>query len=316
MITPVSCSPPRRFASANFLDARVVFETVVTRLAQKPATVAKAKPLYAFFHDFEARYGELTQIIKLEKRMSDLFPNDPSLATFSKRYTEGGFDPTAIRPIISPAKQMKPKTIPTIQTTVVGPQTPQLPTSTPPKRPLPTDDVDSEADRPRKLPRAESPYKPAVPQPMVKTNSQQKHTPIHVARPPAPQAIYPLPPLPRDISYLLSIIPKPESYTATKFDPKELVRLIRETNIPNHISQLPQNGAGRGIQVHAPPAPNQHVPPPHLAGPPPPYQQHGSVPPMQQRPGLPPMPHVQHMPPVAYPPYPQQQPSKSRHVSG
>jgi len=69
-------------------DARVVFETVVNKLGRKPETVARAKPLYAFFHDFESRYGELSQITKLEKRMSDLFPS------YSRGLTQPRFDPS------------------------------------------------------------------------------------------------------------------------------------------------------------------------------------------------------------------------------
>jgi len=49
----------------NLPDARVTFETVVSRLTQKPELVSKAKPLYAFFHKYESQYGELSQISKL-----------------------------------------------------------------------------------------------------------------------------------------------------------------------------------------------------------------------------------------------------------
>lgn len=60
-------------------DARAVFETAVNRMAQKQDTLPGAKPLYVLFHDYEARYGELSQITKLERRMSELFPEDPQL---------------------------------------------------------------------------------------------------------------------------------------------------------------------------------------------------------------------------------------------
>ncbi|KAG8529182.1 uncharacterized protein KY384_005817 [Bacidia gigantensis] len=292
-------------ANNDHTNARVVFETVVTRLAHKPETTAKAKPLYAFFHDFESRYGELSQIVKLEKRMSDLFPEDPSLALFSKRFSDDGFDPTAIRPIISPAKQTKPKFLPTIQAIAPEAQFIQVSTNSP-KRPLPLDESDNESDRPRKAMRGgASPLKPAPAQPMIKQNSQQSHQqiPLQSVRPPLPQS-YAIPPLPRDITYLLSIIPKAETYTATKFNPAGLVRLIRETHVPTHISQLPPQAARGVTGASHPPPPPQHIPPPQtpqLQGPPPPYVQPGSVPPMQQRPGLPPMPQV---PPVGYPPYP------------
>ena len=291
---------------ANIIpDARVVFETVVTRLAQEPE---KTKPLYAYFHDFESRYGELAQITKLEKRMSDLFPEDPALVLFSKRFTSDGFDPTAIRPIISPAKQTLPRIIPSIQGVPSAAPTPQIKAAASPKRPLPFDEPD-EAAPPMKIIRTESPYKSASAQPMVKQNSKQQMTPAPPLRQPMQQTSYALPPLPRDINFLLSIIPRAETYAQTKFDSKELVRLIRETYVPNHISQLPQNGPARAMQVAAPPPPTQHIPPPHLQGlPPPGYPHPGVVPPMQQRAGLPPMPQVQHMQAMGYPPYGQQPP--------
>jgi len=65
--------------------------------------VAKAKPLYIYFYKYELQYGELSQISKLEKRMAELFPEDPKLSQFALRYSGEGFNSTAIRPIISPA---------------------------------------------------------------------------------------------------------------------------------------------------------------------------------------------------------------------
>ncbi|KAL9128364.1 MAG: hypothetical protein Q9217_002943 [Psora testacea] len=283
-------------ANNDHTNARVVFETVVTRLSQKPETVAKAKPLYAFFHDFESRYGELAQVVKLEKRMSDLFPEDSSLLLFSKRFVDDGFDPTAIRPIISPAKQTRHNPVHSKETTALIDQALPLQSVSSPKRPLPLDDSDNDADRPRKIVRGESPLKGAPSQRMVQQNSQQPPPP-QFSRPPMPQPYLP-PPLPRDVTFLLSIIPKAETYHATRFEPKELVRLIRETNIPTHISQLPPQPAGRGMSLPGPPPQQaQHMPLPHVQGPSTPYAQHGPPPPMQQRPGMPPMPQ---MPPMGY----------------
>ena len=223
--------------------------------------------------------------------MRDLFPEDPSLILFSKRFVDDGFDPTAIRPIISPAKQTRPKPASSIEATAPTEQVPVPQNVNSPKRPLPLDDSDNDADRPRKFVRGESPLKGAAGQRMVQQNSQQPPLP-QIPRPPMPQPFLP-PPLPRDVTFLLSIIPKAETYHATKFEPKELVRLIRETNIPTHISQLPQQAAGRGMSLPGPPAPQaQHMPPPPVQGPPVPYGQHGPTPTMQQRPGLPPMPQI------------------------
>ncbi|KAI4194992.1 MAG: hypothetical protein LQ350_007448 [Teloschistes chrysophthalmus] len=55
-MSPQSCS------KINEIHARVAFETVVNKLTAKPETLPKAKPLYAFFHDFESKYGGLAQI--------------------------------------------------------------------------------------------------------------------------------------------------------------------------------------------------------------------------------------------------------------
>ena len=244
-------------------DARVVFETAVTKLAQKPETVSKAKPLYAFFHDFESRYGELTQIVKLEKRMSDLFPEDPALTLFSRRFAQQGFDPTVIRPIISPASQAKPKTIPSIkaeaEAVIDSPQQRINEIINSPKRPLPADD-DDDSPRPRKAARPESPLKGAA----GRRLDQQKRN----RQPEMPQFTQPVPqpppppPLPRDVMFLLSIIPKAETYHATKFSAEQLVKLLRETNIPTSMAQIPPPPGARGPPPSQPIPSYQHMPPP------------------------------------------------------
>lgn len=252
-------------SSANpAADARVVFETAVTKLALKPETVSKAKPLYAFFHDFESRYGELTQIVKLEKRMSDLFPEDPALTLFSRRFAQQGFDPTVIRPIISPATQAKPKTITSIKAEAEGvPDSPQQRINeiiNSPKRPLPTDD-DDDSPRPRKVARPESPLKGAAGRRLdqQKRNRQPQELPQFnppVTHPPPP------PPLPRDVMFLLSIIPKAETYHATKFSAEQLVKLLRETNIPTSMAQAPPLPGARGLPQNQPMPAYQQMPPP------------------------------------------------------
>lgn len=205
--------------------------------------------------------------------MRDLFPEDHALSLFSRRFNDQGFDPTAIRPIISPATQTRPKVIPSIETTFAGQNAVPLHNTNSPKRPLPLDESDNEAGRPRKLPRGESPLKGAA----GRRLDQQKRN----RQPIEPSQVMPLPlpppPLPRDVMFLLSIIPKAETYHATRFSPEEIVRLIRETSIPTNIAQLPPLPAGRG-----PPPLQQLVPP----------VQH--TPPVQQRPQMPPMPYGQY----------------------
>lgn len=244
--------------------------------------IPKAKPLYAYFHDFESRYGELSQILKLEKRMRDLFPEDPALRLFSHRFVEQGFDPTAVRPILSPS-QSQPKLIPSIETTYHQGDVQQTQNGNPPKRPLPVEDGDNDLGRPKKTLRGESPLKGAA----GRRLDQQKRSQMPVEPPsftPHPHPLPP-PPLPRDIVFLLSIIPKAETYQATKFKPAELVRLIRETNVPTNISQLPQHAGQRGPL--GPPGPSMA---PHISTP----VHHASPTPVQQRPPMPPMPPVQY----------------------
>ena len=210
--------------------------------------------------------------------MRDLFPEDPALALFSRRFQEQGFDPTIIRPIVSPSTQARAKVISSIETS----GRPQSPPSRlnivvdSPKRPLPLDDSDTEG-RPQKLPRNArdvSPLKGAAGrrldqqkrtrQPLDTPQlNQQNHTPM----PPIPA------PLPRDVMFLLGIIPKAETYHATKFDAGAMVRLIRDTDLRK-----------------ATPQPLQ----PPVRGPPPFQQAPQPFQPMAQAPPMPPMPHGQY----------------------
>ncbi|KAI9799008.1 MAG: hypothetical protein M1825_004904 [Sarcosagium campestre] len=215
-------------------NARAVFETTVSKLAQKPETRSKAKPIYAFFHEYEAHYGELSQIRKLEKRMNDLFPEDPQLSRFSRRFTAEDFDPTAVRPIISPNTQTRPKAFKSIEQ---SPPTQETPPATytratnSPKRTLPSDDNDLANSRPRKMARGESPLKGAA----GRRLDQQKRSQLGQGQGiPGSWASQPPPPplLPRDVLFLLSIIPSADTYHATRFNAEALVRILRETNLP------------------------------------------------------------------------------------
>lgn len=193
--------------------------------------------------------------------MSDLFPEDPALSLFSRRYAEQDFDPTVIRPIISPATQAKPKTIPTIKADEPIPDSPQERINqiiNSPKRPLHQEEDDN--DRPRKVARPESPLKGAAGRRLdqQKRNRQPQEMPQFNHPMPQPP---PPPPLPRDVMFLLSIIPKAETYHATKFSAEQIVRLLRETNIPNSLAQVPPPLGARGPPPSQPPPPFQQMPP-------------------------------------------------------
>lgn len=274
-------------AKNDITNARAVFKTTVSRLAQKPETLSKAKPIYSFFHEYESHYGELSQIQELEKRMSELFPEDPQLSHFSHRYSKPSFDPTAIRPIISPLTQARPKPPPGMeqptqvpQPTAPAPQQQAPVTSVPPsvidsprpppvqardspKRPFVPDDSDNDsAVQPRKIARGESPLKGAAGRRLAAqqgrnigrdgANSAQAGAPGS-----QPQT------LPRDVNFLLSIIPPAHTYNSARFIPERVIDVLRGVQLPQtwppqhridplrHISsggppmgQMPMNGPG------------------------------------------------------------------------
>ncbi|KAH7055493.1 hypothetical protein B0J12DRAFT_775839 [Macrophomina phaseolina] len=251
-------------AKNDITNARAVFKTTVSRLAQKPETLSRAKPIYAFFHEYESHYGELSQIQELEKRMAELFPEDPQLSHFSKRYSKPTFDPTAIRPIISPLTQARPKPrqawnnrrrslISSVPPSIVdSPRPPPVQARDSPKRPRAT----------TQDPRGESPLKGAAGRRLAAqqgrnlgrdgANSTQMGGP---AAQPAP--------LPRDITFLLGIIPGAHTYNSARFIPERVVDVLRHVQLPQtwppqhridplrHIpsagqlmGQLPMNGPG------------------------------------------------------------------------
>ncbi|KUJ10730.1 Suf-domain-containing protein [Mollisia scopiformis] len=262
-------------------NARVTFEQVVNRLTQKPELLPKAKPLYAYFHKYESQYGELSQISKLEQRMAEVFPEDPKLLRFASRYNSEGFDPTAVRLIISPSTQMRPKTL--MQSIEGQPSMPHSPVYMPeasrsprpvpmplhatnsPKRPFPVEELENELNPPRKLARGASPLKGAA----GRRLDQQKRlqgTPGH-----APPFV-----VPRDITFLLNIIPPASTYNSTKFKPDAIVRLLRETIVPDfktwklardQSEPPPQRYDGRRSQNQAPgPSPTQNYQPLQYGG--------------------------------------------------
>ena len=229
-------------------NARAVFETVVGKLTAKPENVHRAKPLFVFFHDYESQFGELAQIIKMEQRMATLFPEDPQLHRFSQRFAGPTFDPTTVRPIISPRTQMRPvmpvmpSVVPSTEDSLPAPPPPLLPEhqrlaspslpnpphltnflphTSSPKRPL--EDATEEPAQPRKLARGESPLKGAAGRRLdaARRNlATSTNTPVGGAAP-APA------PLPRGINFLLGIIPGAHTYHETRFKPDAMVAMLR-----------------------------------------------------------------------------------------
>ncbi|KAF1843982.1 Suf-domain-containing protein [Cucurbitaria berberidis CBS 394.84] len=217
-------------------NARAVFETVVGKLTAKPENIHRAKSLFVFFHEYESQFGELTQITKLEQRMTTLFPEDPQLYRFSQRFAGPTFDPTTVRPIISPRTQMKP-VMPSIMSSVEEPMPaipPQireeqqrlvspgltnsphlgnlLPVGQSPKRPL--EDADDSA-QPRKLARGESPLKGAAGR---RLDAARRNMATGGSAPVG---------LPQGVNFLLGIIPPAHTYRETRFKAEGLVNLLR-----------------------------------------------------------------------------------------
>ncbi|OJD13844.1 hypothetical protein AJ78_05740 [Emergomyces pasteurianus Ep9510] len=272
----------------DITNARAVFETSVRRLAANPNNTSKAKPIFAFMHEHESRYGDMVQILNLEARMRELFPEDPALKQFPHRFSTPTFDPTTFQPILSPS-QTKPKlsSIPMeeMQSRQDSPSARYLgvpgvaPASAPapktttqsPKRAFTLEEFDEDSsNRPRKFMRAESPLKGAAGR---RLNQQKQQIQQQVVNGSGGGGVggggtggmgggygggggqgnkQPIPvPLPREIMFLLSIIPGASTYDATKFSPEKMVALLRQLDIPTSVGQLrppaPPHGVGGGM---------------------------------------------------------------------
>ena len=262
------------FDIQDVTNARAVFETTVKRLlAHDDAEhVSKAKPLFAFMHNYESKFGELAQVQSLEERMKKHFPEDPTLKLFSSRYSTPLFETMSVHPVISP-QQVRPLqsvVLPSVEASAGFVNSPiqkviDAITTNSPKRPFPDDFEDGGG--PRKLARGESPLKGAAGRRM---NQQQQQRQVNL---PAALPSFPLvpPPLPAAVAYVLSILPKASSYVETRFDPVKMMELIRDVHLPAP-SALPAQAPQQPPQPPAgwpqypphppPPMPPQGFPPP------------------------------------------------------
>lgn len=227
-----------------YLDARLVFSKTVQAFKQKaesnPALLSKLRPLYAYFHSYEAKYGELAQIKELEKQMAELFSQDPTLTQFAARFASDRFNPITAPIIISPAAQMRPNLMQSVEQVPMSNQdSPQpmtqvdrsprpqyLQTVDSPKRPFPADDQD-EYNPPRKMARGVSPLKGAAGRRLdQQRRAQHGQAASTYSSTPAP--------LPRDLTFLLGLIPAAETFNAQRFNPEGIVRLLGRTNVPDY----------------------------------------------------------------------------------
>lgn len=224
----------------------------VRKLASNPANVHKAKPIFAFLHEYESRYGDLTQVVSLESRMRELYPDDPTLEQFAHRFSTPNFDPTAVRPIISPSQTRPKAAFPREQLEsrhdTPSPKYPDVSATNSPKRPF--DELDDDLNRPRKFMRGESPLKSVQSRRLDQQKRPQQINGGQTAAQYRPQGSPA--PLPRDIVYLLSVIPPASAYTAGRFSPEKLADLLRRIELPASISQIPLPPSVRGLGTGQP----------------------------------------------------------------
>jgi len=98
------------------------------------------------------------------------------------------------------------------------------------------DESDNETLPPRKLARGESPLKGAAGR---RLDAAKRNLAAGAAGTPVSAPVIPLP---REVMFLLSIIPPAHTYTAATFSPSKLVDLLRSVDLGR--AQIQQGGAG------------------------------------------------------------------------
>ncbi|KAI5917413.1 hypothetical protein F4810DRAFT_46450 [Camillea tinctor] len=259
-------------ARRDFTNARVVFSQTVKRFKEKQELLPKLKPLFAYFHGYEARFGELAQVKDLEKQMTELFPEESNVAHFSARFSTERFNPVTARVIISPAQQMRPKNVmqsverpsPSVRSSPQpvpqverSPRPQFLPLNTnSPKRPFQADDQD-DYNPPRKLARGNSPLKGAAGRRLDQQRRAQH------GQGTSTQAITPAP-IARDITFLLGLMPPAEAFNAHRFSPNGIVQLLRDTTVPDFAEW--KNRSESMSRVHNRQASSSEYPPYSFSG--------------------------------------------------
>ena len=253
-------------------NARAVFETTVKRLLghEDVEHTAKAKPLFAFLHNYESKYGELAQVQALEDRMKKHFPEDPALKLFSSRYSTPIFDGMNVHPVVSARQVQLPENgvMPSTEAPIDVMNSPiqrvmDANTTNSPKRPFPDEFEDG---GPRKMARGESPLKGAAGRRMNQQQQQRQGNPLAglPSFPPVPDA------LPPAVAYILSILPRASTYVDTRFDSIKMMELIRDVHLPapstvpaqTHQPPVPQPQPGWPPYPQHPPLPQGFPPPP------------------------------------------------------
>lgn len=241
----------------DIANAKAVFETSITKIEKndnftREQKQAKCRPLLSYMHTWESDYGDLVDIQRIEKRMADLYPQEPEILRFVDRFALPSFDgvktplaisPVQIRPKASGVAENMAQPFPGVEEIKHSPQPGQImlgphgPYVASPKRPL----EDSDDGTPnRKFLRTESPLKGAAGRRIANAAGAATTaigavggvgggfvTKSYVPGQPNSQPA----PLPAAIFNLLSVIPPATSYNATRFDPFKFVEFMRTVDL-------------------------------------------------------------------------------------
>ncbi|QIX00187.1 hypothetical protein AMS68_005704 [Peltaster fructicola] len=231
----------------DITNAKTVFETSITRIEKAESLTPeqrreKCRPLLLYMYSYESDYGDLAAIHKLEKRLADMFPEEPDILRFGRRFQLPSFDGSRLLLAISPS-QTRPKELmamaptETLQPIVsiengrLSPQPGQIllgphgPYVASPKRPL--DDSDDGTPS-RKFLRGESPLKGAAGRRIATASGAASAVTGGSSLARAYAAPQPLPPA---LTFILSILPTASSYQATRFDPHRMVDFLRSVDL-------------------------------------------------------------------------------------
>ena len=179
------------------LDARSLFERTVSKLSPHAA-----RPLFDRFYEYECLYGDTAAIRKLTKRISDLYPEESTLTRFMKRHTQFDVNPIALHDLPPP---LPLQVIPPVSTEDDVSETSSRAGSV---QPADLEERRSKLDRFGRRERTNSPN----PQ-IVKKKGNKKELPAVVVE-------------------FLAALPPASMFDGATFHIDELVRLLRNTNIP------------------------------------------------------------------------------------
>ncbi|KAG0133404.1 hypothetical protein HOY82DRAFT_641051 [Tuber indicum] len=232
----------------DITKTRAVFEAFLARV-----TAEKARQVYAFFFEYEAHYGELCKVYKLEKRKSEIYPTYPVRSLSPSRYAYNAVDPCSSICVVSTAQQCKPKSQAisppdldhiTIDGrdylyNLVSPTNGTANGSTVTQKRPPNEDL-AESSEYQNLKKRHQPDSPLIGaagqrrhQPREPfTLQQHQPQPIKFHKLPAPTELHTI------IRALLSILPGQAKYQAASLRPEAIVELLCNLNLPDHPSSI------------------------------------------------------------------------------